>query len=312
MRLRLVPVGEIFRRMPFVVRDLARETGTQGAARAARAGHRDRQVPDRADDGSGPAPGAQRRQPRLRAAGRAASRPGKPEEGTLTLAAASVGEAVVLEIADDGRGIDAAAVAARARALGLPAARRPARRGDAARRAVRARLLDARRDRSRQRPRRRHGRREDDRRGAERDDDAADRARRGHALRHRAAADAVDHRRPDRARRRPRVRGAAGRRPRGDRDRAVGACARSRSTRSRRSAAARCRSCASAACSASPERPRRALHVFVVGAGVGRGRHRGRSHRRPAGDRRARHGRRADQGGRASPARPISATAASC
>ena len=27
MRVRLVPVGEIFRRMPFVVRDLARETG---------------------------------------------------------------------------------------------------------------------------------------------------------------------------------------------------------------------------------------------------------------------------------------------
>jgi two-component system chemotaxis sensor kinase CheA len=27
MRVRLVPVGEIFRRMPFVVRDLARDTG---------------------------------------------------------------------------------------------------------------------------------------------------------------------------------------------------------------------------------------------------------------------------------------------
>ena len=56
---------------------------------------------------------------------------GKPAEGTLTLAASSVGEAVLLEVADDGRGIDAAAVAARARALGLPVpdgAARPARR----------------------------------------------------------------------------------------------------------------------------------------------------------------------------------------
>jgi two-component system chemotaxis sensor kinase CheA len=44
---------------------------------------------------------------------------GKPPEGTLTLSAAGVGESVVLEIADDGRGIDAAAVIARARAFGM-------------------------------------------------------------------------------------------------------------------------------------------------------------------------------------------------
>ena len=50
-----------------------------GHARAARPGHRDRQVPDRADDGSGAPPGAQRRQPRLRAAGGAASPPATPE-----------------------------------------------------------------------------------------------------------------------------------------------------------------------------------------------------------------------------------------
>ena len=43
-----------------------------------------------------------------------------------------------------------------------------------------------------------------------------------------------------------------------------------------------------------------------------RGRHRGRSHRRTARDRRAQHGRRADHGSMASPARPISATAGSC
>ena len=34
MRVRLVPVGEIFRRMPFVVRDLARDSGPRGQRRA--------------------------------------------------------------------------------------------------------------------------------------------------------------------------------------------------------------------------------------------------------------------------------------
>ena len=43
----------------------------------------------------------------------------KPEEGTLTLSAAAAGDSVMLEIADDGRGIDAEAVRRRARGLGL-------------------------------------------------------------------------------------------------------------------------------------------------------------------------------------------------
>ena len=33
MRVRLVPVGEIFRRMPFVVRDIARDTGRRVRSR---------------------------------------------------------------------------------------------------------------------------------------------------------------------------------------------------------------------------------------------------------------------------------------
>jgi two-component system chemotaxis sensor kinase CheA len=44
---------------------------------------------------------------------------GKPEEGTLTLSAAAAGESVLIEIADDGRGIDAAEVVRRARLAGL-------------------------------------------------------------------------------------------------------------------------------------------------------------------------------------------------
>src|SRR6185436_2857669 len=42
---------------------------------------------------------------------------GKPETGTLVLSAAGVGDSVVLEIADDGRGIDVEAVAGRGRGM---------------------------------------------------------------------------------------------------------------------------------------------------------------------------------------------------
>jgi two-component system chemotaxis sensor kinase CheA len=116
MRVRLVPVGEIFRRMPFVVRDLARDTGRR--VRLDLRGQEteiDKFLIERMMD------------PVLHLVRNAVSHgfelpaervaAGKPEEGTLTLAAASVGHTVVIEIADDGRGIDAAAVAARARAM---------------------------------------------------------------------------------------------------------------------------------------------------------------------------------------------------
>ena len=118
MRVRLVPVGEIFRRMPFVVRDLARDTGRR--VRLELRGQEteiDKFLIERMMD------------PVLHLVRNAVSHgfelpaeraaAGKPEEGTLTLAAASVGHTVVLEIADDGRGIDASAVAARARAMGI-------------------------------------------------------------------------------------------------------------------------------------------------------------------------------------------------
>ena len=124
MRVRLVPVREIFRRMPFVVRDLARDSGKK--VRLELRGQEteiDKFLIERMMDpvlhlvrnavshGIGT--------PEERAAA------GKPPEGTLTLSAAGVGESVVLEIADDGRGIDAAAVIARARALGMEVADAP-------------------------------------------------------------------------------------------------------------------------------------------------------------------------------------------
>lgn len=118
MRVRLVPIGEIFRRMPFVVRDLIRDTGTR--VRLDLRGQDteiDKFLIERMMD------------PVLHLVRNAVSHAfeppderrtaGKPEEGTLTLAAASIGDAVVLEIADDGRGIDEVAVAARARSMGL-------------------------------------------------------------------------------------------------------------------------------------------------------------------------------------------------
>jgi two-component system chemotaxis sensor kinase CheA len=119
MRVRLVPVREIFRRMPFVVRDLARETGQM--VRLELRGQEteiDKFLIERMMDpvlhlvrnavSHGFEPAAER------------VAAGKPAEGTLTLSASGVGESVLLEIADDGRGIDAAAVAARARAQGVP------------------------------------------------------------------------------------------------------------------------------------------------------------------------------------------------
>jgi two-component system chemotaxis sensor kinase CheA len=119
VRVRLVPVGEIFRRMPFVVRDLARESGA--AVRLVLEGQEtqiDKFLIERMMD------------PILHlvrnavshgfeapAARRAA---GKPEEGTLTLSAAAAGESVIIDIVDDGRGIDSADVVRRARLAGLP------------------------------------------------------------------------------------------------------------------------------------------------------------------------------------------------
>ncbi len=115
MRVRLVPVGEIFRRMPFVVRDLARDNGRSVNRRVERAGHQDRQVPGRAHDGSGAASGPQCGQPRHRDSARVREAAGKPPAATLRLSASSSGETVVIEVADDGRGIDVASGRASAR-----------------------------------------------------------------------------------------------------------------------------------------------------------------------------------------------------
>jgi len=118
MRVRLVPVGEIFRRMPFVVRDLARETGKRVRLELqGQSTEIDKFLIERMMDPvlhlvrNALSHGIEPAEERLAA--------GKPAEGTITLSASAAGETVTLDVADDGRGIDVAAVTARAARAGL-------------------------------------------------------------------------------------------------------------------------------------------------------------------------------------------------
>jgi two-component system chemotaxis sensor kinase CheA len=121
MRVRMVQVGEIFERMKFVVRDLARESGKQIKLELlGQETEIDKFLVERMMD------------PLLHLVRNAVSHgletvdervaQGKPPEGKITLRAATVGDSVLIEIADDGRGIDTERVAERARARGLIAA----------------------------------------------------------------------------------------------------------------------------------------------------------------------------------------------
>lgn len=118
MRVRMVPVGEIFDRMRFVVRDLERELGkpvdlvVEGQETEV-----DKLLVERMMD------------PLLHLVRNALSHGiedaetrralGKPERGQVVLRAATEGDLVRIEVEDDGRGIDLQAVTARAREVGL-------------------------------------------------------------------------------------------------------------------------------------------------------------------------------------------------
>jgi two-component system chemotaxis sensor kinase CheA len=117
MRLRLVRVDEIFRRMPFVARDVARDVGK--TARVVLSGQEtevDKFLVERMMDPilhlvrNAVSHGIETPEHRVAA--------GKPAEGIVTLSASTYGEMVLLQIADDGAGIDAESVAQRARAAG--------------------------------------------------------------------------------------------------------------------------------------------------------------------------------------------------
>ena len=122
-RVRLVPVAEIFSRMPFAVRDLAGEQGK--TVRLTLEGQHteiDKYLVERLKEPllhlirNALAHGIETPAERIAA--------GKTPEASIILRAVASGAAVVIQIRDDGRGVDPAAIAARARSLGLPAARR--------------------------------------------------------------------------------------------------------------------------------------------------------------------------------------------
>ncbi|HMJ66675.1 MAG TPA: chemotaxis protein CheA [Candidatus Binatia bacterium] len=118
MRVRLVSIGEIFQRLPFVVRDLARETGKK--IRLAVSGQEteiDKYLVERLKDPllhlvrNAVCHGLETLEERIAA--------GKSPEATITLRASTIGESVVIEVADDGRGMDERAIVGRARASGI-------------------------------------------------------------------------------------------------------------------------------------------------------------------------------------------------
>ena len=105
MRMRLVPVGEVFERMKFVVRDLIRESGKSISMEISGQDTQiDKFVVDKMLD------------PLLHLVRNAVSHgiesaeerkaEGKPEQGKLTLRASSEGDGVIIEVGDDGCGIN--------------------------------------------------------------------------------------------------------------------------------------------------------------------------------------------------------------
>jgi two-component system chemotaxis sensor kinase CheA len=118
MRVRLVPVGEVFRRMPFVVRDLSRDEGKRVRLDLVGQGTEiDKFLIERMMD------------PVLHlvrnAVGHGIEAPdrrtaaGKPAEGTIRLSASTAGQSIIVQVADDGAGIDVDTVAQRARDKGM-------------------------------------------------------------------------------------------------------------------------------------------------------------------------------------------------
>jgi len=118
MRVRMVQIGEIFERMTFVVRDLARESGKKVIVQFSGGETEiDKFLVERMMD------------PFMHLVRNAVSHgletaaereaQGKRSEGLLSLSAMTAGEKIIIKIADDGRGIDRKLVRARANARGL-------------------------------------------------------------------------------------------------------------------------------------------------------------------------------------------------
>ncbi len=124
MRTRMVPLAEVFGRMPLAVRDLARREGKQVRLRLE--GEHieiDKSMVERLLNPllhmvrNAVTHGLESPEERRAA--------GKEPQGTLLVRAESAGERVVIHVQDDGRGVDLKRVAARAHALGLLESPRP-------------------------------------------------------------------------------------------------------------------------------------------------------------------------------------------
>ncbi len=159
MQVRMIPVDVVFMRFPRLVRDLSTKLGKDiELDLVGRETELDRTVVDSLGDplvhlvrnslDHGIEP------PDVRIAA------GKPRTGTLTIAARHAGGSVVIEVRDDGRGVDPQAVARKAVERGPDRCRgrQPHRHEGRDRAAVRAWLLDRRDDQRHLRPRRRYGR----------------------------------------------------------------------------------------------------------------------------------------------------------
>jgi two-component system chemotaxis sensor kinase CheA len=118
MRVRLIPVAEIFARMPFVVRDLARQTQKKVCLKlTGQETAVDKYLIERLKDPllhlvrNAFSHGVETPAERIAAS--------KPEEATIELSAATVGDSVIIEVRDDGRGINPNAILQRAKKLGV-------------------------------------------------------------------------------------------------------------------------------------------------------------------------------------------------
>jgi two-component system, chemotaxis family, sensor kinase CheA len=129
MRVRMVPIGDVFERLQFLIRDMAREHGKHVSLRVSgQETELDKLVVERIVD------------PLLHMVRNAVSHglelpeereaAGKPAAGAIELHASTSGDIVILEIADDGHGVDTAAVTAKARAQGLLADDAPPLEGE--------------------------------------------------------------------------------------------------------------------------------------------------------------------------------------
>ena len=118
MRVRMVPIGEVFERMKFLAGDMARDIGKKVAVEITGGQTEiDKLVVERMFDPlmhlvrNSISHGIESPEVRVERA--------KPEAGVLRLHAATIGESILIEVADDGQGIDRKRVANRAVELGL-------------------------------------------------------------------------------------------------------------------------------------------------------------------------------------------------